>query len=59
MTQKNPKFKKEVFERYVNNCISVGYTKELAEQWVLDNFNVMFNLSKNKRITDKDGYYVD
>ena len=59
MREKNPKFKKQVYDRYVNKCISVGYSKELAEWWVLHGFNVMFNLSKNKRMTDKDGYYID
>lgn len=53
--ERNPNFKKEVFEKKVEQHIKCGYTKELAEWKVLGDFNGLFlkhlvlSLIKNKQ----------
>ncbi len=60
--ERNPNFKKEVFEKKVQQHIKCGYTKELAEWKVLGDFNRLFfkafGTKPNKRQTDIEGYYI-
>ena len=60
--EKNPNFKKEVFEKKVAQHIKCGYTRELAEWKVLGDFNRLFfkafGTKPNKRQTDAEGYYI-
>jgi hypothetical protein len=60
--EKNPNFKKEVFEKKVQQHIKCGYTKELAEWKVLGDFNRLFfkafGTRPNKRQIDIEGYYI-
>lgn len=57
----DPNFKKEVFDRKVQIHINCGYTKEMAEQKVLLDYNGLFNeamgAKPRKRQTGADGYY--
>lgn len=60
--EKNPNFKKEVFEKKVSDYIESGYTRELAEWQVLGDFNNKFlgflGKKPNKRLTDSEGFYM-
>ncbi len=60
--ERNPNFKKDVFEKKVQQHIKCGYTRELAEWKVLGDFNNLFFKSfgnkPNKRQTDIEGYYI-
>lgn len=60
--EKNPNFKKEVFEKKVAQHIKCGYTRELAEWKVLGDFNRLFfkfmGVKPNNRQTDAEGYYI-
>ena len=60
--EKNPNFKKEIFEKKVAQHIKCGYTRELAEWKVLGDFNRLFfkfmGVKPNKRQTDAEGYYI-
>lgn len=60
--EKNPNFKKEVFEKKIAQHIKCGYTRELAEWKVLGDFNRLFfkfmGIKQNKRLTDSEGYYL-
>ena len=40
--EKNPNFKKKVFEKKIAQHIKCGYTRELAEWKVLGDFNKLF-----------------
>jgi len=59
---KNPNFKKDVFEKKVEQHIKCGYSREIAEWKVLGDFNRRFfslmGVKPNKRQTDKDGNYI-
>ena len=59
----NPNFRKDVFDKKVENNIQCGYHRELAEWKVLGDFNRTFlsfmGIKKNKRLTDKEGYFID
>ena len=60
--ERNHNFKKEVFEKKVQQHIKCGYTRELAEWKVLGDFNRLFfkafGTKPNKRQTDIEGYYI-
>lgn len=60
--ERNPNFKKSVFEKKVQQHIKCGYSRELAEWKVLGDFNNLFFKSfgnkPNKRKTDVEGYYI-
>ena len=60
--ERNPNFKKDVFEKKVQQHIKCGYTRELAEWKVLGDFNNLFfkafGNKPNKRQTDIEGYYI-
>lgn len=61
--EKNPNFKKEVFDKKVQSHIEGGYSLELAEWKVLGDFNRQFfsfiGSKPNKRQTDKEGNYIN
>lgn len=60
--ERNPNFKKEVFEKKVQRAMKCGYPRDVAEWKVLGDFNNLFFKSfgnkPNKRKTDIDGYYI-
>lgn len=60
--EKNPNFKKEIFEKKIAQHIKCGYTREFAEWKVLGDFNRLFfkfiGVKPNKRLTDVEGYYI-
>jgi len=60
--EKNPNFKKEVFDKKVAEHVSGGYSQNGAEWKVLGDFNRIFfkfmGVKPNKRLTDKNGYYI-
>lgn len=60
--KKNPNFNKEIFERKVSSHMVCGYTKELAEWKVLNDFNSnffgFFGIKPNKKKTDIEGYFI-
>lgn len=59
--KRDPNFKKLVFDKKVQQHISCGYTKELAEWKVLEDYNGMFNESiggrRRRKRTNAEGYY--
>lgn len=60
--KKNPNFNKEIFEKKVASHIKCGYTKELAEWKVLNDFNGSFftslGIKPKKKKTDIEGYFI-
>ena len=58
----NPNFKVEVFKKKIDIHIGCGYSKDLVEWKVLGDFNRLFfkglGIKPNKRLTDKEGYYL-
>lgn len=60
--EKDPNFKKEVFEKKVAIHIKCGYTRELAVWKVLGDYNREFfgfiGVKPNKRKTDENGYFI-
>ena len=55
--EKNPLFKKGVFDKKVAAHIKCGYTKELAEWKVLNDFNNYLGPKYNKCSTNSNGYF--
>jgi len=60
--RKDPNFNKEVFEKKVQQHISCGYDKKLAEWKVMQDyntnfFNKLFDRKLKNTKTDKNGYY--
>jgi len=60
--EKDPNFKKDVFEKKVKNFIECGHTRENAISIVLGNYNRTYfsfiGIKPNKRKTDENGYFI-
>ena len=60
--ERDPNFKKSVFDKKVQQHISLGYSEELAKWKVLKDYNGMFSeamgANPRKKQTNENGYFI-